>query len=240
MHTAYQLGGPSAPLPFLRAAPRHFCFFVWNTQKGLMIVEASPCLFNGRAYTLIQRRIHAYSGGPTRCPSLWTHPRDFRGRMYLDQETSRDFPCPSAPTPAGAFKRRVVHLNVAFGQPPSYFLVQPERLKPTKKPTQTSYFQELAWQPAQLVNMTAGTQRGLSGDSAVTQTQGDSGCDSDLCSTRSQTLPYGGGSAATISSSRRDASRVALHIPHAPGRSNGRPHVHLYLYMYMYIYVYMS
>ena len=42
-------------------------------------------------------------------------------------------------------------------------------------------------------------------------TQGDS----DLCSTRSQTLPYGGGSAATISSSRRDASRVALHIPHA-------------------------
>ena len=43
--------------------------------------------------------------------------------------------------------------------------------KPTEKPIQTSYFQELAWQPAQLVNMTAGTQRGrgLSGDSEVTQ-----------------------------------------------------------------------
>ena len=33
------------------------------------------------------------------------------------------------------------------------------------------------------------------------------------------------------------ASRVALYIPHAPGRSNGRPHVHLYLYMYVYIHV---
>ena len=139
-----------------------------------MIVEASPCLLNGRAYTLIQRRIHAYSGGPTRCPSLWTHPRDFRGRMYLDQETSRNFPCPSAPTPAGAFKRRVVHLNVAFQATTLVFsLAQPERLESTKKPIQTSYFQELAWQPAQLVTMTAGTVRGLSGDSAVTE--GDSG-----------------------------------------------------------------
>ena len=45
--------------------------------------------------------------------------------------------------------------------------------KNLEKPTQTSYFQELAWQPAQLVTMTAGTVRGLSGDSAVTE--GDSG-----------------------------------------------------------------
>ena len=63
------------------------------------------------------------------------------------------------------FPRRSLDAPQTLPGPTPRFLVQPERFKPTKRPTQTSYFQELAWQPARLASMTAGTQRGLSGDS---------------------------------------------------------------------------
>ena len=76
-------------------------------------------------------------------------------------------PCGRLQAPRGAFECRCQATNFVLSGLTG-------TIETYKKPTQTSYFQELAWQPAQLVNMTAGTQRGRglsgdSGDSEVTQ-----------------------------------------------------------------------
>ena len=96
----------------------------------------------------------------------WAHVPRSRDFQKLSMSLSAH-PCGRLQAPRGAFECRFQATTLVFS------LAQPERLESTKKSIQTSYFQELAWQPAQLVTMTAGTVRGLSGDSAVTE--GDSG-----------------------------------------------------------------